>query len=270
MKKFDIEPSRALSMEQFLKEISQIEAPRFSDDYIAQSARLLKEFANNENIIWDYLNPSILEKWEETFAAPQSFVMGFSDDVTIRANIWVPSKVGSFTIHEDELYAYGLAHNHDFRLLTVGFYGPGYETDLYRFEDERKEIPEGEAVELKDHRRERLTKGSVWLYEQYSDVHIQRGPSDLSISINIIYRNEEKERDQILFDVEKSRTIGPVRYSLNSRLITAMEMADQLGNRQTMPLLENLKQSHGFDRVKAMAAKTLASMQRVSSDLADG
>ena len=261
MVKFYETPSRQkLTMEEFFEKVDALEAPLFSEEFVDHCAEYLSALNNDRDLIYKHLErypgPG---GWAQRFFAPQSFLLGSSKKALLRANIWLPPKKQTgFTEYQKELYAYDLAHNHDFHFLTVGFHGPGYETDLYEIDPDSVDGTPGQSVQLRNARREQLTPGRVIYFDQYRDVHVQHEPADLSISINLIFKGERRDKDQLLFDIERSVVIGPPPLAERSRLITAMEMAARFANQKTVGLLEEMAANHPHPRVKENARRILS------------
>lgn len=92
----------------------------------------------------------------------------------IRVNFWRRSRSeGSYRPDEVRLYAYGLPHDHDFDLLTVGLAGTGYTTKIYRYDGPsgRDRLPFNvESTFLGDFR---VGVGDVLFMECNRDIHIQ-------------------------------------------------------------------------------------------------
>jgi hypothetical protein len=207
---FDGMARRALGVEAFFAQIAAIEAPRFSADHIAGCARLLAELACHDDLIWDHLAACRgVAGWNRAMLGANSFLLAMCDHAMLRANVWSPIRPHvAFRDHERALHGYDVAHNHDFHLLSVGFCGPGAATELYRFDPDTADGSGPQPVALEPCGTVALSKGRVIYYEKYADVHVQRPPAELSISINLVFRHEIRDRDQLVFDVERSQVIG--------------------------------------------------------------
>lgn len=210
---------RAIGIDAFFARLSEIRAPRFSAEHIARCALHLAELARHEDLIWDHLAACRdAAGWNRTLLAPHSFVLASTDHALLRANLWSPIRPSSaFADHERALQGYDLAHNHDFHLLSVGYFGPGSRTELYRFDPDTADGSCPRPVQLERRGEAVLSRGRVIYYEKYADVHVQRAPSELSISINLVFRHETDERDQLLFDVERSMVLGIAPFSRRAR-----------------------------------------------------
>jgi len=207
---FDGLARQAIDVEACFAQIAAIEAPRFSADHISRCARLLAELACHDDLIWDHLAAcQDAAGWNRAMLGANSFVLARSDQAMLRANVWSPIRPhGALRDHERALHGYDVAHNHDFHLLSVGFCGPGAATELYRFDPDSADGSTPQPVELEPRGAVALSKGRVIYYEKYADVHVQRPPAELSISINLVFRHETRDRDQLVFDVGRSQVIG--------------------------------------------------------------
>jgi hypothetical protein len=170
---------------------------------LLDNPRLLHSFIENDPLDWRS------GRSDREFVN-RSLVLVRRPDFIIRANIWVagqPAKPPPRRDDSSSLYLY--PHDHNFALLTGGYYGPGYTT--HRFEYDRDAVAgfPGETVELRPLGRSRLSRGSVMLYRPSQDVHYQEPPPELSVSIDVLVPANYIDRPQLLFDVE-SQTVERV------------------------------------------------------------
>ena len=137
-----------------------------------------------------------------------SVVLDSVNGYGIRLNKWKPFGHRQIDMQTDVGLTYDLAHNHDFQLLTKGIWGSGYQTDLYRFESDTALGAFDEAVDLRFQGRLQLTKGSVLWFEEFRDVHVQRPPDELSLSLNFIPLGRTVRNGQLFFDTETAKVTG--------------------------------------------------------------
>ena len=137
-----------------------------------------------------------------------SLVLNGIDGYGVRLNRWRPLGGRPIDVQTDIGLAYDVPHNHDFQLITKGIWGPGYQTDVYRFEYESSVGAHEEEVDLTYQGRFQLSTGAVIWFEEYSDVHIQRAPSELSLSFNLIPTRKSVGRGQLFIDVDTRRVKG--------------------------------------------------------------
>jgi hypothetical protein len=263
---FNITPTDPLALSDFFAAAEAVDAPEFSAAHIEQCATLLARLSASD-LLWTHLaSHGSPEEWLSSFAGPQSITLGSSKNFALRANIWLPVKASNFEAHERELYAYHqLAHSHNFRFLTVGHFGPGYESDCFEIDTTKVEGRPGERVELFNFRREQLTPGRVMYFHPYSDVHIQREPEELSISINLLFRNEPRLRDQLFVDVDSSTIMAAPFDTLSNRRAGVMRIASLFGNPDTIKLLESVKASHEHPGLRDNARLALADAQAAAT-----
>jgi hypothetical protein len=170
---------------------------------LLDNPRLLNSFIENDPLDWrsrrsdrEYVN--------------RSLVLVRRPDFIIRANIWAagqPAKPPPSRDDPRSLYLY--PHDHNFALLTGGYYGPGYMTHRFEYDPDAVVGFPGETVELRPLGRSGLSRGSVMLYRPSQDVHYQGPPPELSVSISVLVPANYIERPQLLFDVE-SQTVERV------------------------------------------------------------
>lgn len=256
---FEAQDGQAIGLDTFFDNVAAIQAPRFSDEYIEACARELSCLANNRELVWNHLARGGLKEWERSFSPPQSFILGVANGMLVRANVWLPPKRtrSEADVYYKSIYSYDLAHNHDFPFLTVGYFGPGYETDLYEVDSERIAGAPGEHVTLREHRREQLTPGRVIYFNAYNDVHVQHEPIDLSISLNLIFNADRPSQEQLIFDVERSCVIGPPKGGLSGRWLGVIGLASVLGNDRTWELLAEIAEKSTQARVREAALEVL-------------
>ena len=255
VKIYEAHAGEAIGLDTFFDNVAAIQAPRFSDEYIDACARELSRLANNRELIWNHLARGGLKEWEHSFSPPQSFILGVAHGMLVRANIWLPPKRArsEADAYYKSIYAYDLAHNHDSPFLTVGYFGPGYETDLYEVDAETVSGTPGEQVTLRAHRREQLTRGRVIYFKAYNDVHVQHEPSELSISLNLIFSRDLPLHDPLIFDIERSSVIGPPKAGLSGRWLGVVGLASVLGDGRTWELLEEIAEKGTQARVRKAA-----------------
>ncbi len=262
VKIYEFNAPQPLGVEEFFAEFDRIEHPSGSDAFLAESARLLANLNSDKALIRHHIERhGGIRSVRSTFASPQYFVLGrhYSrfGPIGLRVNYWLPIEGGQFYSRERDMYSYELAHNHDFRFLTVGHFGPGYVTDLCEVDpDSIKGIP-GEKVELKNHRTEQLSYGKVLYFEPFTDVHIQHPPKQLSISINLILGVENWKREQYEFDLRSSRLVGGVDQSPVGRTMACIDFATYFADDTTKGLLQTFANDR-FARVRDAASRALS------------
>src|SRR5579884_2565752 len=107
-------------------------------DSVCDSANQLKALANNRDFLVEHLNRELLD-WRNcqltnSYTA-QTLLLGGGRDFLSRANIWMPpARDAAAREDQNRLFFYEIPHDHNFSFLTVGYFGPGYETTIYEYD----------------------------------------------------------------------------------------------------------------------------------------
>lgn len=146
-------------------------------------------------------------------------ILAVTDDYLIRANFWMPEhRLSTQSDHESRAFGYGIGHNHNFHLLTVGYFGAGYETDLCRLADPERVYAVGETAEMQPIGRWQLGLGEVMFYEAFADVHVQNPPRELSVSLNLMTHSTRDAMPQFMFDMRTGSVQSLVDSPLDARI----------------------------------------------------
>ena len=234
-------------------------------DSVCSSADQLKALANNKTFLIEHFNRS-LRDWRNFQLAnsytAQTLLLGSGPDFVIRANIWTPlTNDASLRAEQKRLFVYDVPHDHNFSFLTVGYFGPGYETTIYEYDPGRVTGKIGEKVDLRFLETTTLPAGKMMLYRMSRDVHTQNYPENFSISLNLLLAPPEtNQREQFLFDLESSRIAQYARNTASTRLMMC-RVARYIGNARTATLLDELASGHSSARVRLTATESLAMLE---------
>lgn len=111
----------------------------------------------------------------------------------LRAVYWERNQI----INSEQFFA----HNHNFDFISVGYIGSGYETDIFEIADKTPNYKKGSHLELKERGRYRLSPGRVFHYKHDEVIHIQHPPSEFSISLNLIRKDEALNNSFPIFSI---------------------------------------------------------------------
>lgn len=170
--------------------------------------------------------------------------------------------------HDDEIlrasghsaFFYGIPHDHNFNFLTVGYHGPGYESDYFEYDYLSVCGVPGENVDLKFIERSQLKKGNILLYRAFKDVHQQMAPESFSVSINIM---EHSLRSVTMDQYEFEPGTGTISQIINRSSAAAMFMiAAAAEDGDSQQLLRDIFRSHPMDRVRMAALEALVANSR--------
>ncbi|MEW6167156.1 MAG: HEAT repeat domain-containing protein [Pseudomonadota bacterium] len=253
---------RVVTIEEFLDYVgSQVDLR--DTDSIIESAPMLRALANNRTLILERLNRQVKSLYSrDTVDSAQTVFLGKGDGFFVRANIWPSTAdISAGRVYQDQ-FAYDAAHDHNYSFLTVGYFGPGYVTEIYEYDPDSIEGYAGERVELQFLERVKFGVGSAMFYRASRDVHIQYAPDDLSITINMmILRPEVMLRDQYFFDLESRTLTGFPPQLDSSRRVSIVRMAGYTGDADSAQLLTDLARTHPCRRTRLAAFEALAQLQ---------
>jgi hypothetical protein len=244
----------ALSLEEYLEYVRG-RVNLHDLDSIAASAPKLRALANDRELVVRELNGRI-ENYLAKGALPsaQSLLLGKGNDFYVRAAIWPAiSDMASGRAYQDQ-FAYNVAHDHNFTFMTVNYLGPGYETEIYEYDNSKVVGYVGESVDLRFLEKVRFGTGMVMLYRASHDVHVQYAPAELTITLNLMVAHQEvRIRDQFFFDLT-SRTIAsfPPDLAATGR-VSLVGLAGHVGDANTQQLLSDLSQKHPCRRTRLTA-----------------
>ncbi|MEN9866008.1 MAG: hypothetical protein RL748_1598 [Pseudomonadota bacterium] len=267
-----LDADAAISLEQYVDFINQqvdIDDP----DSLIASAPQLAALAANKHLLRDKINAALKHpaQFQQGNLYTDTSLMLWSNSndgnarkrFFVRANIWVAPKVYANNASLDaELKAYQIAHNHNFSLLTAGYWGPGYSTDIYDLDADNMVGEVGEKVGLQFQQSVTLSEGSILFFRRFRDVHIQHPPPDLSISLNLIPLEKGKAwAEQYDFDVE-TQTITAITHTDVWNRVDLIHMAALLGDGNTADIISHLAKTVDNQRVQHAAQAALAQLSK--------
>jgi hypothetical protein len=259
---FEAERVKPLDADEVIDRVKAITAPRGSPKFMEEAAHYLQRFSAREGVVRRHIESKggIMDA-RDSFVPPQTFGLLVRDGFGLRVNVWpTVRQANTYAQQEMLLYAYGLPHNHDFSFLTVGHFGEGYETDLYEVDASKITGADGQAVELKNYSRQRLSEGRVLSFSAFSDLHTQFVPPSLSISINLIIIEAKKEGEQVFFDTKKSTVIGDIEEGTVGRMKLTLDLAKAFPTDDTVRILSDFADTNRYDRLRRTALDHVAAL----------
>ena len=269
MKKWSVETDEVIELADFIAYADEHLEPRDEDSISAMAPKLVA-LARNRRFLARFMiealaNPARYQEGN-TYTGP-AVMLGGGRGYFVRAVGWpaigeemkTPSDLGVHT-YDGEAQ---VAHTHNFTILTTGYAGPGYETDVYEWVRDGHEDPlPDERVHLDFVGRHRLTQGTVMQYRAFDDAHIQYPPARYSTSLNLlVHPSEEDLRDQLFFDVEKS-TVVMAGGRGNDKRVQLIDLAAAVGDPSFAPHLEIIANEHPAPRVRARGRRALDAIVR--------
>lgn len=173
----------------------------------------------------------------------------------LRANFWPAAADRALRAGGRGAYFYDLPHDHNFPFLTVGYHGPGYWSDDYRYDVGAIDGVVGEPAGLRHVGRSRLDPGKVLLYRMRDDVHVQLPPDAFSVSLNILgYDAAQPWLDQYRFDI-RGNMIAQVLTSTPAEILVTLAAGADLPD--ALDLAESFVRHHPCERMWITATDAL-------------
>ncbi|WP_205214852.1 transposase [Altererythrobacter sp. ZODW24] len=176
----------------------------------------------------------------------------------MRANIWPSAQEHSYRASGSSSFVYDLPHDHNFDFLTVGYFGPGYESDYYEYDFDKAQGYPGEKANLRFVERSALSEGRVLHYRAHRDVHRQLPPKSLSVSLNILKSDPAQGWfDQYRFDIERDEIAGIISHGSGE---VFLRCAVGMGGAEAVDIAERFGHQHPSDRMRLAAWEARASL----------
>jgi len=207
------------------KEFSEYVDKSFDDlsiDSLIEIAPTFAALARNRTFLADAIIAELasIATFQESspYSAQSLDLGGVPRKFHVRANVWLPQRELHRTnsTGEANFYSYDFAHDHNFDFLTVGYFGSGYETDIYEYQHDCVKGLIGELVDLTFLESTSLPAGKIMIYRASKDIHVQKFPKEFSISLNLLTPGKLM-KDQYAFDLRTSTISSVVRSNLSGR-----------------------------------------------------
>lgn len=243
--------TRSIELDEYINILEEKNYDLTCQDDIISSARYLKQLNNTKSFLINYLCDELkdIDRFQKSnYYGPQVFIIHTAEKYFIRAVVWN-------TVSQTELaiknYKYDICHDHNFDILTIGYFGPGYESRCYTYENNNVTGILGEQINMTNEEIITLNEGTVLLYRAKKDIHIQLPPAGLSISLKIMPRSSKKNEPQFQFDETKKQLCKYIQLS-GSELI--VRLAGIYGNERYLELLDSIFKKTPNPHLKAHAA----------------
>lgn len=250
-------PLQPMALDEFMELARREVEPRDSTSLIGLMEPLYR-LSRDKGLLSKFVNHDLATLHKGGilhFYSPQSCQLAVEDSLTVRINLWPllpedPRRRGILS----KVLSYYDFHDHNFSFITANYFGPGYDTIMYRYDRNRIAGYPGEYVELEPLGRHTLGENTGMFYEECSDVHQQLPPSAPSASINLMLTSPQSSLvNQHYFDPATSTIVGYVE-SLSSKRVNGLTFAGLLGDDQTAKLLERIINTHPCIRTRVEAA----------------
>ena len=230
-----------------------------SEDSLVSMAPQLLALANNRRFLARHLAATIGRsdfQQNNPFAGPV-FVLANRRHFMVRAIGWPAATDNAGASYNS---TYRVAHNHAFSLLTVGYWGPGYETDVFGCPPATLAgAADGSNAEcdLPFIGRYRLAERTVLHIPAHRIVHVQHPPASYSISLNLVVkRKDDESAEQYFFDVDRRRYQGSTGTTSNAWL-RILHLASRIPDARYVDSLTSIAADHPSLRIRTVAREAL-------------
>lgn len=177
----------------------------------------------------------------------------------LRVNIW-PTVSPDLPNYSElcKAYSYYFPHTHNFSFITTGYFGKGYETEIWKLLSLQDAATVGDEIDMEYQGRHALTNDVVMMYQASKDIHSQYPPSELSLSLNLmLYSPRDIYTTQLFVDVASKRIVGTSSQSPSYRRLTAVRIAEIIGDQRTDEILMHIVRRTRHEDLKHAAEGAL-------------
>ncbi|MFD2785491.1 hypothetical protein [Hymenobacter rubripertinctus] len=279
---FELQTSDAISFNDFINHASEV-VKRNMPETVLDCTEQLQKLSNNKYFLINFLNTELKEYLNFQTAnvySAQTLLLHQTPHYYIRANAWPVMESKEVSVakniakHQNELSIYQRAHDHNFSFLTVGYFGGGYTTEIWEYDNDEVIGFIGEIINLNYLETTKLPKGKSMFYRASKDIHIQNPSDDYSISINVIpISDKDVEKEQYYFDVDTQMISGIVP-TVGSGRHMLFDLAKKFHDQKTLDLVTSISENHeipymrlkAFDSLSTMTGESEHMWQRASRD----
>lgn len=240
---------------------------------VSHAASWLRRLGNDRAFLGDILVDLLAGRPGDVFALhsvePNCFLLAAPEggNFAISASVWPSPADQIYRASGPRIFGYGVAHDHNFDFLALGYFGPGCEADHFTYDRGSIAGLRGEAVALEPLGRSRLEPGQLLHYRAGHDVHCRYAPAALSVSLNLSHVDPACEWDShFTFDIGQGRIERVLGHGPSEAFL---RIAVALGGEEAHDLARHLGRTHESLRMRHSAWRALASIARDDTSRAE-
>jgi hypothetical protein len=229
-----------------------------------------RSLANNPDLIAYHFNTEIqyaLNAKNEPRRVSSPLVIASGRNFALQVKIWMPDAQAD-ALRPPSGPAVGVrhAHNHNFNVMTIGYFGPGYIADLYAFTPKEGSRAINDRVDLRFTERVRIQKNCAVICRETVDAHAHVAPEALSVSMSLsIFSDNTQIGDRFVFDPQASVICGYVDTADVYQRASIVRLAGEVGNEQTLELFDALLRRSPSHRVREAALAATARLNHIDA-----
>lgn len=254
-----VDQSATIEVDELVQFLIENKINPSDDDALISAAPMLKALYNNRSFLVKRISEDVKNYHhlaDNKNYAPTTMVLHAhkSQPFFLRACMWLPEK--QHRALKTNLDTYFQPHDHNFNFLTVGYFGPGYESNYFEYDYEKVAGYPGEPVSMTFVEKTHLDSGKIIFYRALRDVHDQFPPESLSVSINILETSlRTRVADQYAFDMPASTVSRFVNRVGAEPLLLTMACC---GTHEDREVIRTIAARHASPRIRFYALKSLA------------
>lgn len=250
-----------ISLEEVIAYLNEYGFDPKDEKSVTNGAYQLKGLYNDREFLSNILIKELEDRCqmqnESNAYSEQSIILHNQNGIMLRANIWPGKDHYLMRTKGKAAFYFNTPHDHNFDFLTIGYMGPGYQSEYYEYDYDKVIGYEGEPVELKYIETSCLEEGKILQYRAHKDVHQQLPAKSLSVSINIMQQNMMQPwYDQYHFDLSSKKIVKILNHVSGEILL---QMAVHLLPKHGQALACEYLHNHPCDRMRHNAFQALLS-----------
>jgi hypothetical protein len=189
-----------------------------------------------------------------------TLILARGKQFAVRVVGWLPRASAADRSPSNQEHVYSesdtaaVAHTHPFALLTYGYHGPGYVTEVFDCDpDELLNRGIGEPVTLGNSRRMQLSSGTVLFLPAFRVAHIQHPPESYSVSLNLIVVPRNPAGYEQYFVSPRRKMLEGIAGTASQAANNILDLASRLPPASIQPLMERVASNHPLHSVRERA-----------------
>lgn len=181
---WNLDDDRASSLSEVI-EFFEARGPKpLSGHDLAESATVMRRLYNDRQSVCAHIDEHYRQflRFDRADYAPDAIVLHRARHFLVRAVIWLPDGIKGQRSNVRDIRI----HDHNFNFMTLGLYGPGYQTEVWEYDHEVGRNLVGTEVPVRHQRMLQLEERQVFYFRSSLDIHRQLPPTRMSVSLNIM------------------------------------------------------------------------------------
>ena len=241
-----------MELSEFLDYVDAHLDPR-SDDSVVALTPQLQALGSNKRFVARFLAEHLdrADFQQDNAYADSAMVLARRPTYTVRVVGWPPAEMHFYANADPD----PIAHTHSFSLLTYGYLGPGYNTEIYSCDpDELARCAVGDPVTIGPVQRATLTEGSTLFFPAFRVAHVQQTPREYSVSLNLMVHQPNPRGFEQYFISPLRRVLTGIGGTQTEGAESILRLASRLPRTKTRAALAHIAATHALPTIRQCAA----------------